>query len=938
MKRITFTVIIVFCSLISFCPAQGNNIKPDLNSDKLFDYQKITLDNGMDVITLEDFSCPIVAVQVWYHVGSKNEKSDRQGYAHMFEHMMFKGTDVVSEQDHFNLLRKVGGTCNAYTSFDQTVYHEIVPSEEVELALWLEAERMGFLKIDQRAFDTERKVVEEELRMGENRPYGNVSKKLFAAFFDEHPYRWTPIGKLADLRATSVQDLRQFWFKYYIPNNATLIVVGDIKHEKAQALARKYFGWIPSGPQPPRVTVKEPAQSKPKTVIVDDENAPAGQVLLGWRTVPVGTREETVLDCLSQILGSGHSSRLYRTLVADTQIAVDASSTTYNLEQAGIFMAEATLPPTSGDYDGVINALTEQIKKIQNEGITDEELEKARNQMLKSMVTTNLSIESKARMLGSAAVTIGDISKVNTKMDEIRSVTKADIVRAAKEYLDWEKVLTFTIKQNVGMQNTLKDDETSEITAEPELEAPTPGRPGVKRPADFPNKPPIVTMAKSSFDLDYGRDKLDNGLKVIVVPNHEVPFVSVMLGLTNGAWTDTTAGTAAMTLSMLTRGTQKYSEAELAEELERYAISLNGSADMDTATVGMNCTTEQLDRGMGLLAEVVLQPTFPQVEFDKLLQQKLTDLNINQQDPRYLVNLYLDKIIFGEHPYARPTEGTPDSIQHLKPADLELWWDKFARPDQASIIFAGDITQDRAMALAKEYLGDWKTDLVEAGIVLPDIPEPKPTTLYLINRPGSAQAEIRVGQLGITRRQQPDYFISLLAGAYFGGSFHSRLNENIRVKRGLTYGAFGGFRANNMAGTFEVSTFTKNESTDETIQVILDQINEFQTIEPTDSEFYDTRNYFIGSFPSQRETPQDVARDLWLIESQRLGSDYFKKMFETLDEATKQDCLDLTQKTLAPDKLAIVVVGDAEALKEPLSEIAPVEVIEPEQQQLSLVH
>ncbi|MHC5190721.1 MAG: M16 family metallopeptidase [Planctomycetota bacterium] len=462
------------------CLGLGNKARPQLGSpnEKLFDYQHITLDNGMEVISLEDFSCPIVAVQVWYKVGSKDEKPDRQGYAHMFEHMMFKGTDRIGEKDHFNLIRKVGGTCNAYTSFDQTVYLETLPADQIELALWLEAERMSFLKIDQYAFDTERKVVEEELRMRENQPYGNVFKKMAAELFTEHPYRWTPIGKLAHLRATSVPELRQFWFDNYIPNNATLIIVGAIEHKKAQALADRYFGWIPAGPEPKRITAVEPEPEEPKTVVIDDENAPAGQVVLGWRTVPAGRRDETVLDCLSQILGTGHSSRLYRSLVADTQIAVDAGTWTYNLQQDGIFIVQGTLPPTSEDYDGVMSALIEQIKKIKSDGVTDIELEKARNQMIKYIVTSNLSIESKARLLGSAAVTLGDIEKVNTRMDEIRSVTKEDIQRAANQYLSMDRVHQFTIKKNTGMKNARTDNEDAVVTAEAELEAPAPGRSG----------------------------------------------------------------------------------------------------------------------------------------------------------------------------------------------------------------------------------------------------------------------------------------------------------------------------------------------------------------------------------------------------------------------------------------------------------------------------
>jgi len=932
MKQTALLGILMLTALLSGCfGGPGSETSNQPNADKkLFDYQKITLDNGLEVITLEDFSCPVVAVQVWYHVGSKDEKPDRQGYAHMFEHMMFKGTDRISEKDHFNLLRKVGGTCNAYTSFDQTVYYETLPADQIELALWLEAERMSFLKIDQYAFDTERKVVEEELRMRENQPYGNVFKKMAAEIFTEHPYRWTPIGKLAHLRATSVPDLREFWIENYVPNNATLIIVGAIEHKKAQKLAKQYFGWIHAGSEPKKIAIEEPEPTKPKDIVIDDENAPAGQVVMGWRTVPVGRRDETVLDFLSQILGSGHSSRLYRTLVADTQMAVDASTWTYNLQLDGIFVAEATLPPNSQDYDGAIKALTEQIIKIQTDGISDEELEKARNQLTKQLVTTNLSIESKARMLGAAAVSMGDVSKVNTQMEEIRSVTKEDIQRAANQYLDMNRVFQFTITQNTGMKNARKDNEEAAITAEPELEAPAPGRPGVKRPQSFPATAPIDEKVKASFDLDYEHAKLSNGMTVMVVPNHEVPFVSVKLGLTNGAWTETKPGTAATTLSMLTRGTATHSEAELAAELEQYAISLNASADMDTAAVDMNCTTEQLDRGMRLLAEVVQEPTLPQSEFNKLLQQKITNLNIKEQDPRYLADKYLNEVLFGSHPYARTVDGTVEDLKQLKPADLKLWWKLYAQPDFATLIFAGNLTQQEAVDLAKKYFGQWGS-VPMASPQASQIPKAKPTAIYLVNRPGSAQAQIKVGQLGITRHQQPDYFISLLAGAYFGGSFNSRLNENIRVKRGLTYGAWGGYRANNMSGTFEVSTFTKNESVPETIKVVLEQIAEFQTIEPTDSELNDTRSFFIGSFAGQRETPQDIARDLWLIESQGLGKDYFKKLFKGLDNATKQDCVKLAEKTLDPDTLSIIVVGDAEQLKESLSEIAPVKVIEAEQ-------
>lgn len=932
MKRTALFGILLLCvftTSLSF--GLGNKVKPEqVSTEKLFDYEQITLENGLQVITLEDFSSPIVAVQVWYNVGSKDEKPDRQGYAHMFEHMMFKGTELVGEQDHFNLLRKVGGTCNAYTSFDRTVYHETLPANQIELALWLEAERMSFLKIDQHAFDTERKVVEEELRMRENQPYGNLFNKMAEAFFQEHPYQWTPIGNIAHLRATSVADLREFWVNHYVPNDATLIIVGAVKHKKAQALAEEYFSWIPAGPEPQRVTVKEPPLEGIKQIVIDDENAPAGEVMLGWRTVPTGTRDEHVLDCLSQILGTGPSSRLYRALVADTRMAVDAGTWGYNLQQDGLFVAQATLPPDAHNYAQVLEALKKQIQIIQRDGVTDAELEKARNQLLKKLVTANLKIDSKASLLGEAAVTIGDVSKVNTLISDIRSVTKADVQRAAREYLPTDRVIEFTVLQNQGMQHATKDNEAAPITAQPELEAPAPGRGDRQRPSDYPKKPPMADMGKIDFEFDYSEEKLDNGLTVMVVPNHEVPFVSVMLGLTNGAWTEEKPGTAFMAFSMLTKGTQTHTEEQLSSELDQYAIALSGHATLDTGTVSMNCLKEQLDRGMGFLSEVVLEPAFDTSEFEKLMTRQLTELNIQEQDPAYLADKFFNKTLFGKHPYARTVEGSAEELAELTPAELQQWWATFARPDEATLIFAGDITKDRAAALAKQYLGHWKAKTAEPTVELPDIPKADDTQIILVDRPGSAQAQIKVGQFGMTRRDQPDYFIGMVAGSYFGGSFHSRLNENIRVKRGLTYGAWGRFMPKAQAGTFEISTFTKNESTPETVAVILEQLQEFRTVEPTDAEFYDTRSFIIGSFAQNRETPQDIAGDLWLLKSQRLDRDYFDKLFKALHKMTKQDCVDLASRTIQPDKLTIVVVGDAAQLKESLTAIAPVRVVQAE--------
>ncbi len=920
------TGILVFCLLV-LAVFIGGCEEENASAKKLFDYRQIELDNGMKVISLEDFSTPIVSVQIWYKVGSKDENPKRRGFAHMFEHMMFKGTDLVSEKDHFDSIHKVGGTNNAYTSFDKTVYTQTVPVDKLEMVLWLEAERMTFLTVDQEAFDTERKIVEEEMRMGANRPYGTAFEKMLKELFKVHPYQWSVIGEQEDLRASTVAELRAFWQKYYVPNNAALVVVGAVKHEDVQKLAEKYFGWVPRYDDPGPVTIREPEQKQARRKVIDDENAPAAMAEVFWRTVPAGHKDEVALDLLSEILGGGNSSRLYRELVAEKQTAVEAGSWVFNLEHDGLFGCSTTEAP-GADTEELITAIKRNVKELADNGVTDEELEKAKNRALRSIVTQNLTIQRKTRVLGNAAMIMGDIEKANTILDDIKAVIAGDLQRVAKTYLTENKSVTIIIKENKDpAAGAKKTDESSAVTAEVEKVAPAAGRGNVNRPDDWAKEVPFGEMIAYKSTPKYTVDKLDNGLKVMVVPNHEVPFVSVQLGLLSGAWTESRPGMASMTMKMLTKGTKEYNEAQLAEELARYAISLSGRAGMDTVSVYASCLKEQVSRAMELMSQVVLEPTFDDSEFAKLQKQVVTRLKIEEESPRYLANKEFRKVLYGKHPYARTVTGERTDVEALNTGNLKLWWSKASRPDRSTLIFAGDITRQEALKLAKKNLGGWKIGLIEMGLVLPDIAEIKEKHIYIVDRPGAAQSEIRVGQIGITRHQLPDYFISRVVSEYFGGSFHSRLNDTLRVKKGLTYGARGSFSARNFAGEFRASTFTKTASTPEAVQVIFDVIKQLQDVEPDDRELDNTKSYIAGSFVRNRETPQSVARDLWLIESQRLGSDYLDNLLASVAGTTKQQCVEFVKNNINPDKMVVVIAGDASKIKDELSKIAPVTVI-----------
>jgi zinc protease len=927
-RRLPVRLVVTLCAFL----ALGSGLVR-AESKLRFDYRDITLDNGLRVVTLEDHSCPVVAVHVWYHVGSKDERAERQGFAHMFEHMMFRGTDRLGPKDHFDNIRRTGGSSNAYTSFDQTVYVQTLPANQLELALWLEAERMGFLKIDQNSFDTERKVVEEERRLGLNRPYGTLAEKLVAELFKSHPYAWTPIGKIAHLRASAAQELRDFWMRYYVPNNATLVIVGDIKHAEAQRLAKRYFGWMPHEADPPRVTVHEPMPTKARAVSLREDNAPAPVVGIVWRTVPSRDDDTVPLDLLTTILGGGDSSRLYRYLVADKQLAVIAMAGTFSLEQEGFAGAAAVLTPVGGSTQKVLEAINAQIDKLRKEPVTARELLKAKNQMLAGLVAGNQTVMSKATLLGTAAVIEGDLGRVNRRLEQVRRVTADDLLRVARKYLAPEHSLTITVERNLlgtifgGKSSELKNEENAPITAKPEKTAPPPGKPGLRRPADFPAKPPVARSLDSRFTMPHTRHVLPNGLKIIVVPNHEVPHVTIDLNLLAGAWTESKPGTASMSLGMLTKGTAGHTERELAEELETYAINLGGSGGMDTASVIGGCMTEHLERAMNLMAETVLTPTFPPKEFDKLRKQVRTGLAMSAAEPSYKASRELRRQLYGKHPYARTATGEIEDVDALQVKDLAGWWKKFARPDQATLIFAGDIDDAQAMRLAETAFGNWKAEGAKPEVKLPELPKPGPTRIYLVDHAG-VQSQIRVGQLGI-KRDHPDYPAAEVVSDYFGGAFSSRLMEVIRVQKGLTYGAGGGYRPSRFAGTFSINTFSKTESTAAAVRAVLDKVERLRKEPPTDKELRDTKSYYLGSFAGDHETPQQVAGELALLDANGLADDYFERLLEYVSRTDAAACMKLVRETLDPAKLVIVVVGNAGRIQKDLEKIAPVTLVRP---------
>ena len=926
-------VLICLLSLLAVSPTV-------LSQEKPFDYRETVLDNGLRVISLEDFSCPIVAVQVWYHVGSKNEEPDRQGFAHMFEHMMFRGTDRLNETGHFDNIRKVGGNCNAYTSFDQTVYVNEVPSNQLELVLWLEAERMAFLKIDEKGFHTERKVVEEELRMGHNRPYGRAPEKVLAAMYGDRPYAWTPGGQIPHLRKAPIEELAAFWNKYYVPNNATLVVTGAVKHDDVRSLAIKYFGWIPRCPDPERPEVKPFSMDKQRPPIeVAEEKGPLPLIGCAYYTVGSDHPDSVALEVLMGVLGGGESSRIYVDVVKEQKIAQIAIGGSFSFEDSGIAGAGGVLLPLVGDKALLMKTIDKHIDQIVNEPITQAELDKMKNQLRRNEVTGTTTVASKAERLGNYAVLQGNTERVNQRLKEIEAVTVEDVQRVAKKYLVQNNRRDIRIEPSTGgmlkslfggVKSTNNDE--GPAPAEPttnRIVDRTGPKAGATRPPGFPEKPPVAGPIDSIPEPEVAKKKLANGLNVAVISNREVPMLTMVLGIRSGSWTEQKPGVAAMAMSMLAQGTKNRNAKQMAEILESNAISLAGSASMDTASITGSALADKADLAMELLADMARNPVFPKEEYNILSSQTLVGLAISTKTPEYLADREFRRRIYGTHPYARTETGEVSDVRAIKVDDMKEWFAANVRPDNCTLYLAGDINADAGFALVEKYLGDWNADGELNLPALPALPEINETQILLYDRPGSEQSQIRVGHVSISRTDS-DYGKAMVMSSILGGSFNSRLNKAIRVDKGLTYGARGGLAARRFAGEFQISTFSKTVSTADTIQVILDVVKTMQDENPTETELQDTKTFVTGSFAGDRETPEATVGDLWLLETQSLPSNYQKLFLGDVTKTTADQVKTVAGKLIRRQGLVIVVVGEAEKIKADLEKIAPVTVINEE--------
>ena len=869
------------------------------------DFKKVTLSNGLDVILSQDRSLPVTAVNVWYHVGSKNEEPGKTGFAHLFEHVMFEGSKH-HDASYFEPLQKVGANLNGSTTPDRTNYWENVPSNHLELALWLESDRMGYLLevLTERKLDVQRDVVKNERRQNyENRPYGMAPMLMQPALFPApHPYNWTTIGSPEDLDNASLDDIKSFFRRFYTPNNASLAIVGDFDVDEALEKVERYFGDIPSGAEVNRTGRMDTTL----TGAVDMETHDRVQLprlYLVWPTVPGFTSDQPALDLVGAILGDGRSSRLYRSLVYDARSAREVRVYHHPQEIAGEFMVQATANP-GHSLEELEREILSQIDDISGGGVDERELERAKNRVQASHVFQLErfgGFSGRADQLNYYNIMAGDAGFINRDMDRYNAVTLEDIRRVAGMLSDARVRLAIQPEeQRKTVPSPVDRSATPAASAQPAFTAPTPNR-----------------------------AKLDNGLNVLHVEKRGLPTVVFGLIVRSGAVSDPAdrAGLAHLTTTMLPEGTASRTSAQISGEVEFLGSHLRASASREHIVLMSDGLSSTWRDALNILGDVAQNAEFPVHELERVRANLMTDLRRVSDNPATISARATRGVMFGPGtPYGHPLTGVESSVEQASADDLKVFFGANFRPGNSTFIIVGDLSLDEAIEAANETFGEWRagSEQVSAQTQV-TLPEPSETTIFLADKPGAAQSVVRSGHLTIPRKDPR--FMSLNVFNYiFGGQFGARLNMNLRQDKGYSYGYMSSVEWNlgpsMLVAGGGVQTAVTKETVIETLKEFEEITGASETVRPvTETEYRDAIDGIMRSIPSQFETQYQIISQLTRIVTFDLPDDYFAQFPQRLTKTTLEDVRNAGSELLDVGHLNIVIAGDAAEIESGLSEL-----------------
>jgi zinc protease len=864
-------------------------------------FQKYVLPNGLTLIVHEDHKAPIVAVNVWYHVGSKNEKAGKTGFAHLFEHLMFNGSEHFND-DYFKVLEKIGATdLNGTTNEDRTNYFQNVPVSALDTVLWMESDRMGHLlgAIDQARLDEQRGVVQNEKRQSENEPYGLVWELTQAAVYPKgHPYSWTVIGSMDDLGAASLDDAREWFRTYYGPSNAVLVIAGDVKADDVKARVEKYFGDIPPGPPVARHEAWIARRSGTHRQRLDDR-VPQARIYKVWNTPQWGAPDDDLLSLLADVLASGKTSRLYKRLVYDDQIATDVAASQASAEIGSTFTIEATAKP-GGDLKVVEKAIDEEMGRLLREGPTVEEVERARTGRLAAFVRGVERIGGfggKSDVLAQGQVYGGRPDFYRTRLQRVKTATPAEVGEVARRWLaDGVYVL--------------------EVHPFPALTAGTAAADRSKRPE--PSDPPAGRLPA------FQRVTLPSGLKLVVAERHEVPVVRFQLVVDAGYASDSlgTPGLATLAADMLDEGTTSRSALQISDDLQRLGAQLSAGADLDTTYVTLSALKANLDASLDLFADVVLRPSFPAPELERLRQQQLAAIDQEAVQPFSMALRVLPRLMYGTgHAYAMPLtgSGTKASVSAITRELVAKWHQTWVKPGNATLVVVGDTTLAEIHPRIERLFAGWTPGNVPAKNV-PAVEAAPQRAIYVMDRPGAQQSTIFAGHVA-PPRANPQEIAQQVLNNVLGGQFISRVNMNLREDKHWSYGAGTVFFDARGQRPFIVYAPVQTDKTKESVQELMKEMRGIRGERPiTADELQAAKDGLVLTLAGQWETSRAVSNSILEIVRFGFPDDYYTT-FASRVRATTAAEVTAAGHVVQPDRLVWVIAGDRAKIEPGLREL-----------------
>ena len=873
-------------------------------------FEKYTLPNGLEVILSEDHRLPLTAVNLWYHVGPANEEPGRTGFAHLFEHMMFQGSKHVASDAHFRTLEGAGASLiNGTTDFDRTNYFETVPANQLELALWIESDRMGYLleKVDRAALANQQDVVRNERRQSvENQPYGIVEEAMFHQLFPRtHPYYASVIGSHADIQAAQLDDVKAFFKQYYAPNNASLAIVGDIDKARTKQLVEKYFGPLKRGPAVPAIkATTPPIEAERRQVVRDKIELP--KLYMGWITSPIFAPGDADADVAAGILGGGKSSRLYKRLVYEQQIAQQVLAQQYSLMLGSFFDIEVTASP-GHNVEELERAVDAELDRLRTDGPDEAEVARAVNAIETRLVQGLESLGG----FGGVADRLNmynhfkrDPGYLAADAARYRAVTPASV----RAFLQTQVKPT----NRVVIHGVPGTQELGPPVPTPPPSTAKPGEGAESINADEPwraQAPPPGPLP--SFALPVAQTfRLANGLTVLYTERPGLPVVSANLVIRSGSELNPLdrPGLAAFTAAMLTEGTTTRTALQVADDAAQLGVSITAGTTMDASSVATTALTRNFPAALALMADVVLHPAFPAEEAERQRNNRLGRIVNQRANPSIVVTNVTNAALFGSrHPYGFSELGTEASIKKITREDLAAFWKRTFIANNAALIVTGDVKGEALKSLVERTFGAWPSGPIPRPASA--VPARTSARLILVDTAGAQQSQVRTATIGAAR-STPDYPRMQVLNEIVGGLFSSRINMNLREEHGYTYGAFSRFVYRNKPGPFIIGSGIRTDVTAPAIKEILKEVTLVRQRGITADELTLGRESIVRSLPADFETSTGAASALSNIYLYDLGSNYYSKFPRDLAAVNRESVFGAARKYLVPEQMIIVVVGD----------------------------